>query len=61
MFIWKGKTIEEINVTVLIGELCDGGTIMHLYKIVYSEIVFFSQHRSFVKNTFNQTSEDNAV
>ncbi|XP_065424604.1 uncharacterized protein LOC101944206 [Chrysemys picta bellii] len=33
MFIWKGKTIEEINVTVLIGELCDGEILTQRFSV----------------------------
>uniref|UniRef100_A0A8C8SFJ4 Tectonic family member 2 n=1 Tax=Pelusios castaneus TaxID=367368 RepID=A0A8C8SFJ4_9SAUR len=33
MFIWKGKTIEEINVTVLLGELCDGEILTQRFAV----------------------------
>lgn len=29
-FIWKDKNIEQVNVTVFLGSLCDGGTMTFL-------------------------------
>jgi len=40
MFIWKDKNIEQINVTVFLGSLCDGGITKFLSRFSF----FFVQH-----------------